>query len=31
MDDYLTKPVKQEDLCATIAKWIPSQSIPNEQ
>jgi len=30
MDDYLAKPVKQKDLGDTIAKWIPSQSIPHE-
>jgi CheY-like chemotaxis protein len=31
MDDYLAKPVKLVDLGATIARWIPGQSIPNEQ
>jgi PAS domain S-box-containing protein len=31
MDDYLTKPVKQGELGAMLAKWIPGQSIPNEQ
>lgn len=31
MDDYLVKPVKQGDLGATIARWIPGQSTPDEQ
>ena len=31
MDDYLSKPVKLERLEAMLAKWIPGQSIPNEQ
>jgi HPt (histidine-containing phosphotransfer) domain-containing protein len=31
MDDYLTKPVKQGALGAMLARWIPGQSIPNEQ
>ncbi|MGH7219923.1 MAG: response regulator, partial [Nitrospiraceae bacterium] len=31
MDDYLAKPVKQGDLGATIARWIPGQSTPDEQ
>ncbi|MBC7839579.1 MAG: response regulator [Nitrospiraceae bacterium] len=31
MDDYLTKPVKQGDLGAMIARWIPGQSTPDAQ
>jgi CheY-like chemotaxis protein/HPt (histidine-containing phosphotransfer) domain-containing protein len=31
MDDYLAKPVKLEHLEAMLARWIPGQSIPNEQ
>ena len=31
MDDYLPKPVKREHLEATLARWIPGQSIPNDQ
>jgi HPt (histidine-containing phosphotransfer) domain-containing protein len=31
MDDYLPKPVKQGALGAMLARWIPGQSIPNEQ
>ena len=31
MDDYLAKPVKLEHLEATLARWIPGQSTPNEQ
>jgi DNA-binding response OmpR family regulator len=23
MDDYLAKPVKKEDLCAMLEKWLP--------
>jgi PAS domain S-box-containing protein len=31
MDDYLAKPVKREHLEATLARWIPGQSTPDEQ
>jgi two-component system cell cycle sensor histidine kinase/response regulator CckA len=31
MDDYLAKPVKLEHLEATLARWIPGQSTPDEQ
>ena len=31
MDDYLSKPVKQEALGAMLAKWIPGQSTPAQQ
>ena len=31
MDDYLAKPVKQGDLSAAIARWIPDQSTPDER
>ena len=31
MDDYLAKPVKMEHLKATLARWIPGQSIPDKQ
>ena len=31
MDDYLSKPVKQPHLKATLATWLSSQSTPDEQ
>jgi CheY-like chemotaxis protein len=31
MDDYIAKPVKLEHLEATLARWIPGQSTPDEQ
>jgi HPt (histidine-containing phosphotransfer) domain-containing protein len=31
MDDYIAKPVKLELIEATLAKWIPHQSPPEEQ
>ncbi len=31
MDDYLAKPVKLEHLEATLTRWIPGQSTPDEQ
>ncbi len=31
MDDYLAKPVKLEHLDATLARWIPGQSTPDER
>ncbi len=31
MDDYLPKPVKQGDLGAVLARWIPIQSTENER
>jgi signal transduction histidine kinase/CheY-like chemotaxis protein len=31
MDDYLAKPVKLEHLEATLVRWIPGRSTPDEQ
>jgi CheY-like chemotaxis protein/HPt (histidine-containing phosphotransfer) domain-containing protein len=31
MDDYITKPVREYDLAAAIARWLPSATTPESQ